>query len=68
MSQCLTKRCGKLWSLVENTDDRSSQAVPVIQELPEFKALEDDDGRRAAFAKFIKRQKVYMHLVLKAQN
>ncbi|KAJ3556676.1 hypothetical protein NM688_g1891 [Phlebia brevispora] len=34
------------------------EAVPLIQELPEFKALEDDEGRRAAFAKFVKRQKV----------
>ncbi|EIN06033.1 hypothetical protein PUNSTDRAFT_54329 [Punctularia strigosozonata HHB-11173 SS5] len=31
-------------------------AIPLMQDLPEFKALEDD-GRRAAFAKFIKRQK-----------
>ncbi|EJD08552.1 uncharacterized protein FOMMEDRAFT_165104 [Fomitiporia mediterranea MF3/22] len=31
-------------------------AVPLMQELPEYKALEED-GRRAAFAKFIKRQK-----------
>lgn len=29
----------------------------MIEELPEFKALEDE-GRRAAFAKFVKRQKV----------
>ncbi|KAH9935065.1 hypothetical protein B0H21DRAFT_76038 [Amylocystis lapponica] len=33
------------------------QAVPLMQELPEYKALEDDDGRRAAFVKFVKRQK-----------
>lgn len=38
--------------------NRCSQAVPLIQDLPEYKALEDDDGRRAAFAKFVKRQKV----------
>lgn len=31
--------------------------MPLIQDLPEFKALEDE-GRRAAFAKFVKRQKV----------
>ncbi|VDB84826.1 unnamed protein product [Peniophora sp. CBMAI 1063] len=31
-------------------------AVPAMEELPEYKAL-DDEGRRAAFAKFIKRQK-----------
>ncbi|KAF7797497.1 hypothetical protein EIP86_008697 [Pleurotus ostreatoroseus] len=36
---------------------RPSQAVPLMQELPEYKALEDDEGRRAAFAKFVKRQK-----------
>ena len=34
------------------------KVVPLIQELPEYKALEDEDGRRAAFAKFVKRQKV----------
>jgi len=32
-------------------------AVPFLQDLAEFKALEDE-GRRAAFAKFVKRQKV----------
>ena len=32
-------------------------AVPAMEGLPEYKAL-DDEGRRAAFAKFIKRQKV----------
>jgi hypothetical protein len=31
-------------------------AVPIIEHLPEYKAL-DDEGRRAAFAKFVKRQK-----------
>ncbi|KDQ61667.1 hypothetical protein JAAARDRAFT_172033 [Jaapia argillacea MUCL 33604] len=31
-------------------------AVPLIENLPEYKALEDE-GRKAAFAKFIKRQK-----------
>lgn len=29
-----------------------------MQELPEYKAIEDEDGRRAAFSKFVKRQKV----------
>ncbi|GBE86371.1 Pre-mRNA-processing protein [Sparassis crispa] len=33
------------------------EVVPLIQELPEFKALDDDEGRRASFAKFVKRQK-----------
>ncbi|KAJ7097278.1 hypothetical protein B0H15DRAFT_36154 [Mycena belliarum] len=32
-------------------------AVPLIQELPEYKALEDEDGRRAAWSKYVKRQK-----------
>ncbi|KAF8889322.1 hypothetical protein BD779DRAFT_1520931 [Infundibulicybe gibba] len=32
-------------------------AIPLIEDLPEYKALEDDEGRRAAFAKFVKRQK-----------
>ncbi|KIJ61963.1 hypothetical protein HYDPIDRAFT_176733 [Hydnomerulius pinastri MD-312] len=31
--------------------------IPLIEHLPEYKALEDDEGRRAAFAKFVKRQK-----------
>lgn len=35
------------------------QAVPLMQELPEFKALEDEEGRRVAFTKFVKRQKVW---------
>jgi hypothetical protein len=29
-----------------------------MENLPEFKLVADDDGRRAAFAKFVKRQKV----------
>lgn len=33
-------------------------AVPLIEHLPEFKALEDDEARRSAFAKFVKRQRV----------
>ncbi|KAG6890015.1 hypothetical protein C0992_003360 [Termitomyces sp. T32_za158] len=33
------------------------EAVPLIQHLPEFIAVDDDEGRRAAFAKFVKRQK-----------
>lgn len=33
-------------------------AVPLIENLTEYKALEDEEGRRAAFSKFIKRQKV----------
>ncbi len=36
---------------------RVTEALPYIQELPEYKAIEDDEGRQAAFAKFIKRQK-----------
>lgn len=28
-----------------------------MQELPEYKAIEDEEGRKVAFAKFIKRQK-----------
>ena len=34
-----------------------SQAIPFMQELPEYKAIDDDEGRKAAFAKFVKRQK-----------
>ncbi|KIJ55313.1 hypothetical protein M422DRAFT_199451 [Sphaerobolus stellatus SS14] len=33
------------------------EAAPLIQDLPEYKALEDEEDRKAAFAKFIKRQK-----------
>lgn len=33
------------------------QALPHIQELAEFKAVDDEEGRKAAFAKFVKRQK-----------
>ncbi|KAI8985558.1 hypothetical protein BD414DRAFT_578408 [Trametes punicea] len=33
------------------------EALPYMQDLPEYKAIEDDEGRRAAFAKFVKRQK-----------
>ena len=28
-----------------------------MQELPEYKAIEDEEGRKAAFTKFVKRQK-----------
>ncbi|EDR14046.1 uncharacterized protein LACBIDRAFT_151359, partial [Laccaria bicolor S238N-H82] len=31
--------------------------VPLIEDLPEYKALDDEEGRRAAFTKFVKRQK-----------
>lgn len=34
-----------------------------MQDLPEYKALDDDEGRRAAFAKFVKRQKVRSYLI-----
>ncbi|EMD38842.1 hypothetical protein CERSUDRAFT_112571 [Gelatoporia subvermispora B] len=33
------------------------EALPLIQDLPEYKALEDEESRRTAFAKFVKRQK-----------
>jgi len=39
------------------------QIVPMIENLPEYKALEDEDGRRAAFAKYVKRQKVLEFLM-----
>ncbi|TRM60774.1 hypothetical protein BD626DRAFT_549493 [Schizophyllum amplum] len=32
-------------------------AVPLMQHLPEYTSIADDEGRRAAFAKFVKRQK-----------
>jgi hypothetical protein len=34
------------------------QAVPLMEELPEYKAVGDEEGRRAAFLKYVKRQKV----------
>ncbi|KAL1686553.1 hypothetical protein GGG16DRAFT_63968, partial [Schizophyllum commune] len=33
------------------------EAVPLMQHLPEYSAIADDEGRRAAFAKFVKRQR-----------
>ncbi|TFK26219.1 hypothetical protein FA15DRAFT_667713 [Coprinopsis marcescibilis] len=33
------------------------EIVPLIENLPEYKALDDDEGRRAAFSKYVKRQK-----------
>ncbi|KAI5824766.1 hypothetical protein K523DRAFT_420558 [Schizophyllum commune Tattone D] len=33
------------------------EAVPLMQHLPEYTAIADDEGRRAAFAKFVKRQR-----------
>lgn len=34
-----------------------AQAVPHMQDLTEYKLLEDDEARKVAFAKFVKRQK-----------
>lgn len=39
-------------------DEGALQAVPLMQDLPEYKALEDEEGRRAAFTRYVKRQKV----------
>ncbi|KAF9820645.1 hypothetical protein IEO21_01348 [Rhodonia placenta] len=33
------------------------EAVPLMQDLPEYKAIEDEEGRKAAFSKYIKRQR-----------
>lgn len=33
------------------------EIVPLIEHLPEYKAIEDEEGRKAAFAKYVKRQK-----------
>ncbi|KDQ19637.1 hypothetical protein BOTBODRAFT_126520 [Botryobasidium botryosum FD-172 SS1] len=33
------------------------ESLPLFQDLEEFKAIEDEEARKAAFAKFIKRQK-----------
>lgn len=40
-----------------NVDLSYEEAIPLMEQLPEYQALEDE-GRRAAFSKFIKRQKV----------
>ncbi|KAG8953364.1 hypothetical protein FRC03_011795 [Tulasnella sp. 419] len=46
----------KLGSAIDiNADYETS--VPLMENLKEYKALEDEDARRAAFAKFVKRQK-----------
>ncbi|KAJ4473649.1 hypothetical protein J3R30DRAFT_3510590 [Lentinula aciculospora] len=34
------------------------EAVPLMEHLSEFQAIEDEENRRTAFAKFVKRQKV----------
>ncbi|KAG6813858.1 hypothetical protein H0H92_006265 [Tricholoma furcatifolium] len=39
------------------------EAVPLMENLPEYIAVEDEEGRRAAFAKFVKRQKERMREV-----
>lgn len=44
------------------------KAVPYMQELPEYKAIEDDEGRQAAFAKFIKRQKAGLNTFLRVDS
>ncbi|KAI6114778.1 hypothetical protein EDD16DRAFT_1693491 [Pisolithus croceorrhizus] len=48
--------------LPEPIDISSSyeSVVPLIEHLPEYKAIEDEEGRRAAFAKYVKRQKERM--------
>ncbi|KAL1741566.1 hypothetical protein HDZ31DRAFT_66786 [Schizophyllum fasciatum] len=33
------------------------EALPLMQHLPEYSAIADDEGRRTAFAKFVKRQR-----------
>ncbi|KAF6761533.1 pre-mRNA-processing protein prp40 [Ephemerocybe angulata] len=38
-------------------DATYEQVVPLIENLPEYKALDDEESRRAAFAKYVKRQK-----------
>lgn len=39
-------------------------AVPLIEDLPEYKALEDEEGRKAAWSKYVKRQKVCFYIFL----
>lgn len=46
------------WTLEALTDTYTLQALPQIQDLPEFKAIDDEEARKVAFAKFVKRQKV----------
>ncbi|KAF9801179.1 hypothetical protein IEO21_10188 [Rhodonia placenta] len=48
-----------LRKLSELIDLRMSyeEADPLMQDLPEYKAIEDEEGRKAAFSKYIKRQR-----------
>ncbi|KAG8897018.1 hypothetical protein FRB99_008513, partial [Tulasnella sp. 403] len=46
----------KLGSAI-NIDEPYEVALPQIQDLPEFKAIEDEEARKAAFSKFVKRQR-----------
>jgi len=39
-----------------------AQVLPRIKDTPEFAALADEDARKTAFDKFIRRQKVRSHL------
>jgi pre-mRNA-processing factor 40 len=39
-------------------DTSYEDALPLMQDLPEFKDVEEDEDRRAAFDKYIKRMKV----------
>ncbi|KAI0080143.1 pre-mRNA-processing protein prp40 [Panus rudis PR-1116 ss-1] len=44
------------------------EAVPLMQDLPEYKAIEDEESRQAAFAKFVKRQKIPAHISVHASQ
>jgi len=46
-----------LWVSIFPLTFRALQAIPLMEGLKEYQALEDED-RRVAFGKFIKRQKV----------
>ena len=56
---------------VQGVKRRKTQALPYMQNLPEYKAIEDDESRKAAFAKFVKRQKAglnHLHVSLFAYS
>ena len=57
MRICPTKRSVSSHALRAAQAYPLPQALPHMEELPEFKAIEDEEGRKAAFAKFVKRQK-----------
>src|ERR1700753_3250643 len=55
-STCPTKRYEPIFNITQ-AGLTIIQAVPLFEHLSEYKALEDEEARRIAFPKFVKRQK-----------